>query len=71
MIAKVLDQDTSFAEKIQVLFREQDIMVAFILKAIGMAISVLIEALLPGGGVGMAAGGTAGKPPSKDKKGLK
>ena len=33
-----------------------------------MAISVLIEAMLPGGRGG---GGTAGKPPPKDKAGLK
>ena len=38
--------------------------------AIGMAIGVFIEALLPGGGCGgtMASGG---KPPPKDEKGLK
>ena len=45
-------------------------MIAFILTAIGMAISVLVEALLPGGGVA-AGGGTAGKPLPKDEKGLK
>ena len=32
-------------------------MITFILAAIGMAISVLVEALLPGGGGGTAAGG--------------
>ena len=47
-IAKVLDKDTSLAEKIQMLFREQGITIASILSAIGMAIRVLIEALLPG-----------------------
>ena len=51
MIAKVLDKDTSLAEKIRMLFREQGITIASILTAIGMAIGVLIEALLPGGGV--------------------
>ena len=50
-ITKVLDKDTSLAEKIQMLFREQGITVASILMAIRMAIGVLIEALLPGGGV--------------------
>ena len=45
----VLDKDTSLAEKIQTLFREQGIMIASILTAIGMAIEVLVEALLPGG----------------------
>ena len=38
--------------------------------AIGMAIGVLVEALLPGGGGGSAASG-GGEPPPKDEKGLK
>ena len=46
-IAKVLDSNTSLGEKIRTLFREQGIMIASILTAIGMAIGVLIEALLP------------------------
>ena len=49
-IAKVSDKDTSLAEKIQTLFREQGITIAFILTAIGMAIGVLVEVLLPDGG---------------------
>ena len=69
-IAKVLDKDTSLAEKIQTLFREQGIMIAFILTAIGMAIRVLVEALLPDGG-GAAAASDGGEPPPKDEKGLK
>ena len=69
-IAKVLDRDTSLAEKIRTLFREQGIMIASILTAIGMAIRVLLEALLPGsGGTTMASGG--GKPPPKDERCLK
>ena len=68
-IAKVLDKDTSLAEKIRTLFREQGIMIASILMAIGMAIRVLVKALLPGGG-GIAASG-GGEPPPKDEKGLK
>ena len=64
-IAKVLDKDTSLAEKIRTLFREQGIMITSILTAIGMAIGVLVEALLPGG---MASGD---EPPLKDEKGLK
>ena len=56
-IAKVLDKDTSFAEKIQTLFREQGITIASILTAIGMAaIGVLVEALLPSGGVASGGG---------------
>ena len=63
MIAKVLDKDTSLAEKIRTLFRKQGIMIASILMAIRMAIGVLIEALLPGGGGGAS--------PPKDEKGFK
>ena len=64
-IAKVLDKDTSLAEIIQTLFREQGITIAFILMAIGMAIGVLVEALLPGGGSAATSGG--GEPPPKDE----
>ena len=67
-IAKVLDKDTSLAEKIRTLFREQGIMIASILTAIKMTIGVLVEALLPGGG-DTASG--SGEPPPKDEKGLK
>ena len=63
-----MDKDTSLAEKIQTLFREQGITIASILTVIGMAIGVLVEALLPGGG-GVEGGG--GKPPPKDKAGAK
>ena len=66
-IAKVSDKDTSLAEKIRTLFREQGIMIASILTAIGMAIGVLVEALLPGGGGAAASGGE----PPRDEKGLK
>ena len=65
-IAKVLDEDTSLGEKIRTLFREQGITIASILTAIGMAIEVLAEALLPGSG-----GAISGGPPPKDEKGLK
>ena len=47
------------------LFREQGITFASILTAIGMAIGVLIEALLPSGG------GAVGKPQPKNEKGAK
>ena len=69
-INKVLDKDTSLGEKIRTLFREQGITIASILTAIGMAIGVLVEALLPGGGAATASGG-GGEPPPKDEKGLK
>ena len=65
-IAKVLDKDTSLAEKIRTLFREQSITITSILTAIGMAIGVLVEALLPG-----RTADTPGKPPPKDEKGAK
>ena len=68
-IAKVLDKDTSLGEKIRTLFREQGITIASILTAIGMAIGVVIEALLPGGGGGTVTLG--GEPPPKDERGLK
>ena len=66
-IAKVLDSNTSLAEKIRTLFREQGITIASILTAIWMAIGVLVEALLPGA----AASGGGGEPPPKDEAGLK
>ena len=61
-----MDKDT---EKIQTLFREYGITIASILTAIGMAIGVLVEALLPSGGGGGTT--TSGGPPPKDEKGLK
>ena len=55
-IAKVLDKDTSLGEKIRTLFREQGIMIAFIL-------------CLVGGGA--AASGGGGETPPKDEASLK
>ena len=68
-ITKVLDKDTSLATKIRTLFREQCITIASVLTAIGMAIGVLIEALLPGGGGGLSP--TPTPTPPQDKKGVK
>ena len=66
----MLDKATSLGEKIRTLFREQGITIASILTAIGMAIGVLVEALLPGdGGAAMASGGA--ESPPKDEEGLK
>ena len=67
-IAKVLDKDTSLAEKIRTLFREQGITIASILMAIGMDIGVLVEALLPSGG---GAAPSGGEPSPKDEARLK
>ena len=66
-IAKVLDSNTSLAEKFRTLFRKHGITIASILTAIGMAIGVLFEALLPVGGGAVTS---SGEPP-KDEKGLK
>ena len=63
-ITKVLDKDTSLAEKIRMLFREQGITITSILTAIGMAIGILVEALFPGSSA-------SSPPPSKDRKGVK
>ena len=64
-IAKVLDKDTSLGEKIRTLFRKQGITIASVLTAIGMAIGILVEALIPGGAAAASGGG---EPPPKDKK---
>ena len=64
----MLDKDTTLAEKIRTLFREQGITIASLLTAIGMAIGVLVEALLPGGGGAVASGG---EPQPEDEAGLK
>ena len=50
-ITKMLDKDTSLADKIRTLFREQGITIASILTPIGMAIRVLVEAVLSRGWV--------------------
>ena len=63
-----MDKDISLGEKIRTLLREQGITIASVLMAIGMAIGVLVEALLLGGAA-TASGG--GEPPPKDEKGLK
>ena len=65
-----MDSNTSLAEKIRTLFREQGITIGSILTAIGMAIGVLIEALLPGGGGASATSG-GGESPPKDEAVLK
>ena len=62
-----MDKGTSLGEKIRTLFREQGITIASILTAIGMAIGVLVEALLPSGG---EISGGGGELPPKDEKSL-
>ena len=70
-IAKVLDKDTSLAEKIRTLFKKQGITIASILTTIGMTIGVLVEVLLPGMSGGGGGATTSGGPPPKDEGGLK
>ena len=64
---KVFDKDTSLAEKIRTVFREQGITIFSILTALSMTISTIVLAItyLFGGGRG------AGGHPSKDKGTLK
>ena len=62
-ITKFLDKETgTLGERIRTLFREQGVTITSILIAIGMAIGVLIEALLGGPSVPAttASGGTSG-----------
>ena len=66
-ITKFLDKETgTLGERIRTLFKEQGITIVSILTAVGMAIGVLIEALLGGPSVSAPkSGGTSGG----DKKG--
>ena len=67
-ITKLLDKETgTIGERIRTLFKEQGITIVSILTAVGMAIGVLIEALLGGSSVTTTttSGGTSGG----DKKG--
>ena len=71
---RVLDKNTTLAERIRILFREQGVTIASILTAIGLAISTLVLALTGGGGgvPGVpAAPVTPTPPPPADKGGLK
>ena len=53
-IAKILNSDTSLAEKLRTLFREQGVTLAAVLTAIGMIISTIFVLLTGGGGSGGA-----------------
>ena len=75
-IEKVMDSDTSLAEKIKTIFREQGITIAAIVTAIGLIITTIVEAVLPGStaaGAAGAAGGSSTADKAKDwiKKQLK
>ena len=59
-ITKFLDKETgTLGERIRTLFKEQGITIVSILMAVGMAISILIEALLGGPSVSTTSGGTS------------
>ena len=62
-IAKVLDQNTSLAERIRTLFREQGITIFSILTALSVTISTIVHAIT---GVFGVSGGTGGSPPKDE-----
>ena len=65
-IVKFLDKETgTLGERIRTLFKEQGVIIVSILTAVGMAIGVLIEALLGGPSVSTTSGSTS----SGDRKG--
>ena len=64
-ISRILNEDTTLAERVRTLFREQGVTIASILTAIGMAISTLVLALTGGG-----SGAVPPAPTPPDKKGL-
>ena len=67
-IAKVLDKDATLGERIRTLFREQGITIFSILTAIGMAIGVLVEAVLPGSTAASTAAHGGGDTPGSAKE---
>ena len=67
-IQRVLHEDTTLAERIRTLFREQGVTIASILTALGMAVSTLVLALTGGGGGGAAP---TPSPQPSDKGGIK
>ena len=60
-LEKVLDKDTSLAERIRTLFREQGITIFSILTALSMTISTIVLAITG------AFGGTGGSPPKDEE----
>lgn len=65
-INRILNEDTTLAERIRTLFREQGITIVSILTAVGMTISTLVLALTGGGGSAPTP-----TPSPSDKGGLK
>ena len=70
-LEKILDSDTSLAQKLRLIFREQGITLAAILAAIGAVISTIVVAVTGGGGSDGTGGGESGGKPSNDKNKLK
>ena len=68
-LLRVLDKNTTLAERVRTLFREQGVTIVTILTAIGLAISTLVQALT-GGGAAVAPVTPTPTPPA-DKAGLK
>ena len=68
-LLRVLDKNTTLAERVRTLFREQGVTIVSILTAIGLAISTLVLALT-GGGAAVAPVIPTPTPPA-DKAGLK
>ena len=66
-LEKVLDQNTSLAERIRILFKEQGISIFSILTALSMTISTIVLTII---GVFGGGRGTGGSPP-KDEGALK
>ena len=67
-INRLLNEDTTLAERIRTLFREQGVTLVSILTAVGMVISTLVLALTGGGSGGSV---TPPTPPPSDKGGLR
>lgn len=68
-IEKVLDSDSSLAEKIRTIFREQGLTITAVLTAFGLLISTIVGFFTGGGGG--AGSGSGAKPPPKDEKGAR
>ena len=69
-IEKVLDKDTSLAERIRTLFREQGITIISILTALSVIISTIVLSITGVFGGGGGGGGGSASPP-KDEGALK
>ena len=63
-LEKVLDKNTSLAERIRILFREQGITIFSILTPLSMTISTIVLAIT---GVFPGGGGTGGSPPKGER----